>query len=91
MYKKKVGIVRGLDSLLITLILITLILIGLSLMVGCSAGFTGDGLLQWNLSETVEPPQLLLAEFEASDTAGVAGDVTEKSGSSCAGGICTIY
>ena len=33
----------------------------------------------------------LVAEFEAGEADSVAGDVTQKAGSACAGGACIIY
>ncbi len=33
----------------------------------------------------------IVAEFEASEVDNVAGDVTQKTGSVCAGGACIIY
>lgn len=58
---------------------------------GCATHFTPSGQLQWNLSEAAGDAPTILADFEASEESGVAGDVTKKSGSSCAGGVCTIY
>ena len=59
---------------------------------GCVTTFTPTGQLQVGLSaSTNENPPEVLADFEASEESSVAGDVTKKSGSSCAGGVCTIY
>ena len=59
---------------------------------GCVTTFTPTGQLQVGLSTSAsENPPEVLADFEASEESSVAGDVTKKSGSSCAGGVCTIY
>ena len=67
---------------------ISLILLGFS---GCVTSFTPDGQLQLGLSQSaIEPPELLI-DFDASEESAIAGDITKKSGSSCANGVCTIY
>ena len=58
---------------------------------GCVASFTSTGQLQLGLSDTPTETEAVLADFEASEDSAVAGDITKKSGSSCAGGVCTIY
>ena len=71
-----------------TVLLILLGLIGLS---GCVTTFTSTGQLQIGLSAPADETAEILADFEASEASAVAGDVTKKAGSSCAGGVCTIY
>lgn len=58
---------------------------------GCVTAFTPSGQLQIGLSASANETAEVLADFEASEDSAVAGDVTKKSGSSCAGGVCTIY
>ncbi len=58
---------------------------------GCVTAFTPSGQLQIGLSASANETAEILADFEASEDSAVAGDVTKKSGSSCAGGVCTIY
>ena len=67
---------------------ILLIAIGFS---GCITTFTPSGQLQIGLSESGNKTAEILVDFEASEASSVAGDVTKKAGSSCAGGVCTIY
>ena len=68
------------------------ILVALVALSGCATTFTSTGQLQLGLTQSVnENLPDVLAEFEASEESGVAGDVTKKSSSSCAGGVCTIY
>ena len=59
---------------------------------GCVTTFTPTGQFQVGLtpSANASPPDVL-ADFETSEESSVAGDVTKKSSSSCAGGVCTIY
>ncbi len=66
----------------------------LALMVsfsGCVTGFTPSGQFQVGLSASANETAPVLADFEASEESAVDGDITKKSGSSCAGGVCTIY
>ncbi len=58
---------------------------------GCVTTFTPTGQFQVGLSSPANETAEVLADFEASEEATVAGDITQKSGSSCAGGVCTIY
>ena len=59
---------------------------------GCVTTFTSSGQLQVGLTQSAnESLPDVLADFETSEESGVAGDVTKKSSSSCAGGVCTIY
>ena len=59
---------------------------------GCATTFTSTGQLQLGLTQSVnESLPDVLADFETSEESGVAGDITKKSSSSCAGGVCTIY
>lgn len=58
---------------------------------GCTVSFTQNDTLQLSLSEPTEKVTSLVAEFEASEADNVAGDVTQKTGSVCAGGACIIY
>ena len=71
-----------------TALVIFLGLVGLS---GCVTTFTSSGQLQIGLSAPANEPAEILADFEASEATTVAGDVTKKAGSSCAGGVCIIY
>ncbi len=58
---------------------------------GCAVSFTQNDTLQLSLSEPTEKTMSTVAEFEASEVDNVAGDVTQKTGSVCAGGACIIY
>ena len=59
---------------------------------GCVTTFTPTGQFQVGLTQSVsESLPDVLADFETSEESSVAGDVTKKSSSSCAGGVCTIY
>ena len=58
---------------------------------GCTVSFTQNDTLQLSRSEPTEKIISLVAEFEASEADSVAGDVTQKTGSVCAGGACIIY
>ena len=58
---------------------------------GCTVSFTQSDTLQLSLSEPTEKAASLITEFEASEADNVAGDVTQKTGSVCAGGACIIY
>lgn len=58
---------------------------------GCTVTFTQNDTLQLSLSEPTEKAMSLVAEFEAGEAESVAGDVTQKTGSVCAGGACIIY
>ena len=71
-----------------TVLFILLVLIGFS---GCVTTFTSSGQLQVGLSASANETADILADFEASEASTVAGDVTKKAGSICAGGACIIY
>ena len=58
---------------------------------GCTLTFTQSDTLQLSLSEPTDEAMSLVAEFEAGEADNVAGDVTQKAGSACAGGACIIY
>ena len=58
---------------------------------GCTVTFTSSDTLQLNLLESTDKAAQLFSEFEASEEDSVAGDVTQKTGSVCAGGACIIY
>ena len=58
---------------------------------GCTVSFTQNDTLQLSLSEPTEKAMSLVAEFEAGEADNVAGDITQKAGSACAGGACLIY
>ena len=58
---------------------------------GCTLTFTQSDTLQLSLSEPTDKAMSLVTEFEAGEADNVAGDVTQKAGSACAGGACIIY
>ena len=58
---------------------------------GCTVTFTQSDTLQLSISEPAEQTMSIIAEFEAGEAESVAGDVTQKAGSACAGGACIIY
>ena len=58
---------------------------------GCTLTFTQSDTLQLSLSEPTDKTLSLVTEFEAGEADTVAGDVTQKVGSACAGGACIIY
>lgn len=60
-------------------------------MTGCTVSISSDDILQLNLSEPDEKTVSLIAEFENQEEESIAGDVTQKSGSVCAGGACIVY
>ena len=70
---------------------VLVILLGSISFSGCVTTFTPSGQLQIGLSTSVNETADILADFEDSEASTVAGDVTKKAGSSCAGGVCTIY
>ena len=70
---------------------VLVMLVGVIGFSGCATTFTSSGQLQIGLSKSANQPAEILADFEASETSAIAGDVTKKAGSSCAGGVCTIY
>lgn len=60
-------------------------------MTGCTVTFTQSDTLQLSISEPAVETMSIVAEFEAGEAESVAGDVTQKAGSACAGGACIIY
>ena len=70
---------------------VLVILVGLIAFSGCVTTFTSSGQLQIGLSASANETAEILTDFEVSEASTVAGDVTKKAGSSCAGGVCTIY
>ena len=70
---------------------ILVVLFGLVAFSGCVTTFTPNGQLQVGLSASANESADILADFEASEASTVAGDVTKKAGSICAGGACIIY
>ena len=67
------------------------IAVALFQMTGCTVTFTQSDTLQLSLSDPAEKTMSIVAEFEAGEADSVAGDVTQKTGSVCAGGACIIY
>ena len=67
------------------------IAVALFQMTGCTVTFTQSDTLQFSLSEPAEETLSIVAEFEAGEAESIAGDVTQKAGSACAGGACIIY
>ena len=70
---------------------VLVILLGSIAFSGCVTTFTSSGQLQIGLSASANETADLLTDFEASEASAVAGDVTKKAGSICAGGACIIY
>lgn len=70
---------------------VLVILLGSIGFSGCVTTFTPSGQLQIGLSASANETADILADFEASEASTVAGDVTKKAGSICAGGACIIY
>ena len=79
---------RGVSKAIFILFCIS---IALFQMTGCTVTFTQSDTLQLSLSEPAAETLSIVAEFQESETDSVAGDVTQKSGSACAGGVCIIY
>lgn len=76
---------------LFSLVILFSIAIALFQMTGCTVTFTESDTLQLSLSEPATETMTIVAEFEAGEAESVAGDVTQKAGSVCAGGACIIY
>ncbi|MYC76340.1 hypothetical protein F4X10_11305 [Candidatus Poribacteria bacterium] len=76
---------------LFSLLVLCCIAIALFQITGCTMTFTQSDTLQLSLSEPAEETMSIVAEFEAGEADSVAGDVTQKAGSVCAGGACIIY
>ena len=84
-----------------TVILIAALLCIAAVFSGCSATlstatlskvtFTQNDALQFNITQPTAKVTQLVSEFEAGEENSVAGDVTQKTGSVCAGGACIIY
>ncbi len=72
------------------LLLITVFLCPI-LWTGCTVSISSDEVLQLNLSKPDDETVSLIAEFENQKEESVAGDVTQKAGSVCAGGACIVY
>ena len=70
---------------------VLVILLGSIAFSGCVTTFTSSEQLQIGLSASANETVDILADFEASEARAVAGDVTKKAGSICAGGACIIY
>lgn len=70
--------------------ILSILFVGVALS-GCTSHFTSGGQFQLSLTEAAVTPSAILADFEAAEESGAAGDITEKAASSCAGGVCTIY
>lgn len=58
---------------------------------GCTVTFTQNDALQFDIVKPPAKVAQLIAECEAGEEDSVAGDVTQKTGSVCAGGACIIY
>lgn len=76
---------------LFSLLILFSVVVTLFQMTGCTVTFTQSDTLQLSLSEPAEETMSIVAEFEAGEAESVAGDVTQKAGSACAGGACIIY
>lgn len=79
-----------------TVILIAALLCIAVVFSGCTvtlstATFTQNDALQFNITQPTAKVTQLVSEFEAGEENSVAGDVTQKTGSVCAGGACIIY
>ncbi len=61
------------------------------LVSGCSVTISSNDTLQLNFTELDDKTVSLIAEFESEQEDNVAGDVTQKTGSVCAGGACIVY
>lgn len=84
-----------------TVILIAALLCIAAVFSGCTVNlstgtlstvtFTQNDALQFNITQPTAKVTQLVSEFEAGEENSVAGDVTQKTGSVCAGGACIIY
>ena len=79
-------------QLWLTTLILSILFVSITLS-GCVTTFTPSGQLQLGLSASANETtsEAVLADFEASEENSFSGDLTKKSGSSCAGGVCTIY
>ena len=75
----------------ITLLLVLSVLLITVLVSGCTVTITANDALQFNLLKPSDNTLSLITEFESGNEENVAGDVTQKAGSVCAGGACIIY
>ncbi len=76
---------------LFSLLILFIVAIALFQMTGCTVTFTQSDTLQLSISEPAAETMSIVAEFEAGEAESVAGDITQKAGSACAGGACIIY
>lgn len=74
-----------------TVILIAALFCASAVFTGCTVTFTQNDALQFSTTRLPEKVTQLVSEFEAGEENSVAGDVTQKTGSVCAGGACIIY
>ena len=74
-----------------TVILIAALLCTAAVFTGCTVTFTQNDALQFSITPPPAKVTQLVSEFEAGEENSVAGDVTQKTGSVCAGGACIIY
>lgn len=74
-----------------TIILIAALLCAAAVFTGCTVTFTQNDALQFSITQPPAKVTQLVSEFEAGEENSVAGDVTQKTGSVCAGGACIIY
>ena len=58
---------------------------------GCTVTISSNDTLELNLTKLDDKAVSLIAEFESEQEESVSGDVTQKSGSVCAGGACIVY
>ncbi len=82
---------KHIQSSLFSLLILFIVAIALFQMTGCTLTFTQSDTLQLSISEPAAETMSIVAEFEAGEAESVAGDVTQKAGSACAGGACIIY
>lgn len=75
----------------VLILLLIAVFLSTILWTGCTVSISPDEVLQLNLSEPHEETVSLIAEFENQEEESVAGDVTQKAGSVCAGGACIVY
>ncbi len=75
----------------VLILLLIAVFLSTILWTGCTVSISSDEVLQLNLSKLDEKTVSLIAEFENQEEERVAGDVTQKAGSVCAGGACIVY
>ena len=88
---QKISFLKAESRQLPAIFIFCCIAIALFQMMGCTMTFTQSDTLQLSLSKPAEETMAIVTEFEASEAESVAGDVTQKAGSVCAGGACIIY